>query len=52
MTDEIRNLRVSLRWRPPGIDLDIGDSCLRSGSMIVSTIWIMDAICDVGWQWR
>lgn len=28
---------VSLRWRPPGIDLDIGDSCLRSGPMIVST---------------
>jgi hypothetical protein len=28
---------VSLRWRPPGIDLDVGDNCLRSGSMIVST---------------
>jgi hypothetical protein len=41
---------VSLRRRPPGIDLDIGDRCLRSGSMIVSTIWMMDTISDVGWQ--
>jgi hypothetical protein len=29
---------VSLRWRPPGNDLAVGDSCLRSGSMVVSTI--------------
>jgi hypothetical protein len=29
-------LTVSLRWRPPGIDLDIGASCLKSGTMIVS----------------
>jgi len=29
---------VSLRRRPPGIDLDFRDSCLKSGSMIVSTI--------------
>lgn len=43
---------VSLRRRPPGIGLDIGDSCLRSGSMIVSTTWMMDTISDVGWQWR
>jgi hypothetical protein len=27
---------VSLRQRPPGIALDIGDSCLKSGTMIVS----------------
>ena len=29
---------VSLRRRPPGVDLDERDSCLKSGSMIVSTI--------------
>ena len=45
-------LTNSLRRRPPGIGLDIGDSCLRSGSMIVSTTWMMDTISDVGWQWR
>ena len=27
---------VSLRWRPPGASLDVGDSCLKSGAMIVS----------------
>jgi RNA-directed DNA polymerase len=29
--------RVSLRRRPPGVALDVGDSCLRSGSTIVPT---------------
>ena len=28
---------VSLRQRPPGVDLDVGDSCVKSGAMIVST---------------
>jgi len=27
---------VSLRWRPPSIDVAVGDSCLKSGTMIVS----------------
>jgi transposase len=30
-------LQVSLRRRPPGFELNFGDSCLKSGSMIVST---------------
>ncbi len=34
---KIRGRNVSLRWRPPGNDRVIGDSCPRSGSMIVST---------------
>jgi hypothetical protein len=31
-------IKVSLRQRPPGIDVEVRDSCLKSGSMIVSTI--------------
>jgi two-component system, NtrC family, response regulator len=31
-----RAIRVSQRQRPPGNALDIGDSCLKSGTMIVS----------------
>jgi hypothetical protein len=30
-------IAVSSRQRPPGVDLDVGDSCLKSGAMIVST---------------
>ncbi len=37
-TEPLSVLSVSLRWRPPGNDLAFGDSSLRSGSMIVSTI--------------